>query len=84
MDTAAVMMNLDLIITVDTSIAHVAGALGKEVWMLLPYACDCRWGIEGNSTAWYPTMKLFRQPKPGDWTTVIEQVKVALMKLKKV
>lgn len=78
MDTAAIMMNLDIIITVDTSIAHLAGSLGKKVWMLLPYACDCRWGIEGDKTDWYPNMRLFRQPKPGDWHAVINEIKIEL------
>lgn len=84
MDTAAVIANLDLIITVDTSIAHIAGALGKKVWMLLPYSPDPRWYDEGDKTKWYPSMRLFRQPKPYDWQAVIkevfEEVKKALKK----
>jgi len=80
MDTAAVIANLDLIITVDTSIAHVAGAMGKNVWMLLPYSPDPRWYDEGNNSKWYPTMKLFRQPKPYDWHSVIENIKSDLKK----
>lgn len=80
MDTAAVIMNLDLIITVDTSIAHVAAALGKKVWMLVPYSPDCRWYDEGDNTEWYPNMRLFRQPKPYDWQAVINEVKQALDK----
>lgn len=80
MDTAAVIMNLDLIITVDTSIAHVAAALGKKVWMLLPYSPDPRWYDEGNKTEWYPSMRLFRQPKPYDWASVFEEVKNTLKK----
>lgn len=89
MDTAALIMNMDLIITVDTSIAHLAGALGKKVWMILPYAAAPRWYREGDTTAWYPNMRLFRQPKPYDpsssdglcrtgWQPVIEQLVVAL------
>lgn len=74
MDTAAVIKNLDLIITVDTSIAHLAAGLGKPVWMLLPFAPDCRWYLDRDDSPWYPTMKLFRQPKPFDWQTPIAHV----------
>lgn len=74
MDTAAIIENLDLIITVDTSVAHVAGSLGKPVWMLLPYSPDCRWGINRSDTPWYPTMKLFRQKEPGNVADVLHQV----------
>jgi len=74
---------LDLIITVDTSIAHLAGAMGKKVWMLLPYSPDPRWLAQGSTTAWYPTMRLFRQSKPGDWQSVIQQVKTTLENLTK-
>jgi len=80
MDTAAVIMNLDLIITVDTSIAHLAAAMGKKVWMLLPYSPDPRWYEEGNTTPWYPTMRLFRQPKPYDWNSVGKELVNALEK----
>lgn len=73
-DTAAFMNQMDLIITVDTSVAHLAGALGKEVWTLLPYAPDWRWMLGRIDSPWYPTMRLFRQPKPGDWQAVIEDV----------
>lgn len=82
MDTAALIMNLDLVISADTSIVHIAGALGKEVWVLLPYAPEWRWlpGVDGyeTKTPWYPTMRLFRQQHPGDWHTVIENIKKAL------
>jgi len=78
MDTAAVIMNLDLIITVDTSIAHLAGAMGKKVWMLLPYTPDPRWYNEGSTTSWYPTMRLFRQTKPQSWESVIDELAIAL------
>jgi tetratricopeptide (TPR) repeat protein len=80
MDTAAVMMNLDLIITVDTSIAHLAGALGRHVWVMIPQDCDWRWYINRKDSPWYPTMRLFRQPEPGDWQTVINNVSTALHK----
>jgi len=74
LDTAAAIMNLDLIITVDTMVAHLAAALGKPVWNLLPYLPDWRWLLESNTTPWYPTMRLYRQPEPGAWTSVMEQV----------
>lgn len=78
MDTAAVIHNLDLIITVDTSIAHVAAAMGKKVWMLLPLSPDPRWYDHRTDTPWYPTMKLFRQPKPYDWESPIKAMAAAL------
>ena len=77
-DTAAVMMDLDLIITSDTASAHLAGALGKPVWVLLNSAPDWRWQVKGEDTLWYPTMRLFRQTSPGDWTTVVKEVTTAL------
>jgi len=73
-DTAALMAELDLIITVDTAVAHLAGALGRPVWMLLPFVPDWRWGLETEDTPWYPTMRLFRQEKTGDWDSVIRRV----------
>jgi len=76
--TAAAIMALDLVITVDTSVAHVAGALGKEVWLLLAFDPDFRWGLQGSSTAWYPSMRIFRQPKLRDWRSVIDEVGRAL------
>jgi len=78
MDTAAIMQHLDLVITVDTSVAHLAGALGIPVWVLLPYSPDYRWTLKGATTQWYPTMRLFRQPKPGNWDTVMQEVVQAL------
>lgn len=77
-DTAALMAELDLIISVDSSAAHLAGALGRPVWTLLPFAADWRWGIQGEHTPWYPTMRLFRQPAAGDWNTVLQRVEEAL------
>jgi hypothetical protein len=78
MDTAALVENLDLVIAVDTAVAHLAGALGKSVWLLNRHGSEWRWGLEGESTTWYPTMRLFRQSRHGDWVGVIERVKVAL------
>jgi FkbM family methyltransferase len=77
--TAAAIMALDLVITVDTSVAHVAGALGKEVWLLLAFDPDWRWGLKGTTTPWYPSMRIFRQPKLRDWQSVIDDVDVALL-----
>jgi len=74
MDTAAVMKNLDLVITVDTSVCHIAGALGVPVWVVLPFVPDWRWLLDRSDTHWYPTMKLFRQKKLGDWELVMEEV----------
>lgn len=73
-DTAAMMAELDLIITVDTAAAHLAGALGRPVWTLLPFVPDWRWGLEKEDTPWYPTMRLFRQMTIGDWDSVILRV----------
>ena len=78
-DTAAVIEQLDLVITVDTAIAHLAGALGKPCWVMLPHhRVDWRWGASGDTTPWYPHMRLFRQAKRGDWTAVVRSVQLAL------
>jgi tetratricopeptide (TPR) repeat protein len=74
-DTAALIDNLDLVISVDTSVAHIAGALGKPVWILLPFVPDWRWLLHREDSPWYPTMRLFRQQTPGDWDSVIAVVK---------
>jgi ADP-heptose:LPS heptosyltransferase len=73
-DTAALISNLDLIVTVDTSVAHLAGALAKPVWVLLPKVPDWRWMLDRPDSPWYPTMRLFRQSAAGDWRLVISQV----------
>jgi tetratricopeptide (TPR) repeat protein len=73
-DTAGLIMNLDLIISVDTSVAHLAGALGKPAWILLAFSPDWRWMLDRQDNPWYPTMRLFRQPSPGDWKSVISGV----------
>ena len=77
-DAAAMIAMLDLVITVDTSIAHVAGAMGKPVWVLLPFSADWRWLRGRSDTPWYPSARLFRQPTPGDWQSVVMQVERAL------
>ena len=73
-DTAAFIANLDLVIGVDTAVVHLAGALGRKVWTLLPYSPDWRWLLNRDDSPWYPTMRLFRQPGPGDWATVVGNV----------
>ena len=78
MDTAAVMRNLDLVITIDTAIAHLAGGLGVPVWVMLPHSADWRYHIDRSDSPWYPSMRLFRQPTPGDWKTVIEEMVATL------
>lgn len=77
-DTAALITHMDLVIAVDTSVAHVAAALGKPVWLMLPFSPDWRWLLGQDSNPWYPGMRLFRQPAPGDWSAVVEQVWAAL------
>jgi hypothetical protein len=77
-DTAALVGQLDLVISVDTSVAHLAGALGCRVWLLLPYAPDWRWLLGRADSPWYPTMRLFRQPQPGDWAAVVREVEGGL------
>ena len=78
-DTAAAIGSLDLVITVDTMIPHLAGAMGKPVWTLLHFHSDWRWMLDRDDSPWYPTMRLFRQPSPGDWQTVIGQVRDELL-----
>ncbi|MBL4720199.1 MAG: glycosyltransferase family protein [Alphaproteobacteria bacterium] len=81
-DTAAVLSEMDLVICVDTSLAHLAGAMARPVWTLLPYAPDWRWLLNRSDTPWYPSMRLFRPDAPLDWSGVIAQVKAALVDFK--
>jgi hypothetical protein len=80
-DTAAQIAHLDLVIMVDTSVSHLAGALGVPVWVLTPYTPDWRWMQKRQDTPWYPSMRLYRQPQPGDWASVMEAMKADLKKL---
>jgi hypothetical protein len=77
-DTAALISHLDLVITVDSAVAHLAGALGKPVWILTRFAPDWRWMLKREDSPWYPTARLFRQPAIGDWATVVERIRQAL------
>jgi hypothetical protein len=78
-DTLAVVQTLDLVIGVDTSVAHLAGAAGRPVWVLLPTCADWRWLANRNDSPWYPSMRLFRQRELGEWNTVVEEVREALL-----
>jgi ADP-heptose:LPS heptosyltransferase len=77
------MMNCDLIITSDTAIAHLAGALGRPVWVALKYIPDWRWMLKRSDTPWYPSMRLYRQTKINDWNNVFNQIKINLNNFKK-
>uniref|UniRef100_A0ACD5GTH0 Tetratricopeptide repeat protein n=1 Tax=Desertifilum tharense IPPAS B-1220 TaxID=1781255 RepID=A0ACD5GTH0_9CYAN len=77
-DTADAIAQLDLIITVDTAVAHLAGTLGKPVWLLLSYSPDWRWLLERTDSPWYPSLRLFRQPRFGDWESVFQQLRAEL------
>jgi tetratricopeptide (TPR) repeat protein len=81
-ETAALLATLDLVLTTDTSIAHLAGALGKPVWILLPHLADWRWMQETETTPWYPTARLFRQRAPGDWSELLARAIESLRSLK--
>lgn len=79
-DTAALLTCMDLVITVDTSVAHLAAAMGKPVWLLLPFNPDWRWLLDRSDSPWYPTVRIFRQPQAGNWKDVISVVRDDLMK----
>jgi hypothetical protein len=74
------MGELDLVITVDSMMAHLAGALARPVWVLLPFAADWRWMTGRDDSPWYPTMRLFRQPRFGDWEDVVQRVRAELVR----
>jgi len=80
-ETAAAIASLDLVISVDTALVHLAGALGRPVWILLPYLPDWRWLLERSDSPWYPSARLFRAPAPGDWDAVIGELAAALRRL---
>ena len=77
-DTAGLIASLDLVICVDTAVAHLAGAMGKPVWLTLRFVPDTRWLLGRSDSPWYPTMRLFRQPRRGDWTTPLREISAAL------
>jgi hypothetical protein len=78
-DTAALVENLDGVIAVDTAVAHLAGALGKPVWILLPFAPDFRWLMDRSDSPWYPSARLLRQSSPGDWMGVVNRLAAELL-----
>jgi hypothetical protein len=81
LDTAALVAELDLVISVDTSIAHLAGALGRPVWLLNRFESEWRWLIDRADSPWYPGMRIFNQPRSRDWAAVIETMKAPLERL---
>ena len=82
-DTAAVIESCDLVVSVDSSVAHLAGAMGKPAWVMLPWIPDWRWLLDREDTPWYPTLRLFRQPSRGDWTSTIARVAEELTALRR-
>jgi ADP-heptose:LPS heptosyltransferase len=80
-DTASLIVNLDLVISIDSAAAHLAGAMGKAVWVMLTFDADWRWMAGRPDSPWYPTMRLFRQEKMGDWARPIGQVAAALREM---
>jgi ADP-heptose:LPS heptosyltransferase len=80
-DTAAVMNNLNLIISTDTAVVHLAGAMGKPIWSILHRSADWRWFLDRNKSPWYPTMRLFRQTKFNNWKMVFDQTSDALLQI---
>jgi ADP-heptose:LPS heptosyltransferase len=78
-ETARIIAGLDLVVTVDTAVAHLAGALGKPVWILLPTGADYRWLLDRNDSPWYPTASLFRQEYREDWRSVVSAIRLLLI-----
>jgi hypothetical protein len=78
-DTAAVISQLDLVVSVDTAVAHLAGAMARPVWLLVPFAPDFRWLLDREDSPWYPTARLFRQPSIGDWESVLARLRRELV-----
>ena len=78
LETAGMILNTDLIITTDTSIAHLAAGMGKPTWCLLKYVPDWRWGLNGEESFWYPSLRLFRQIEKDNWSEVMDKVKAEL------
>jgi tetratricopeptide (TPR) repeat protein len=81
-EAAQILQTVDLVITVDTALAHLAGSLGMPTWILLPFAADWRWGLSSETSPWYPSVRLFRQQSPGDWNSVITSLHKKLMEQK--
>lgn len=81
MDTAAVLTQLDLLISCESSVAHLAGALGAGVWLALPYSADWRWLRDRSDSPWYPRHRLYRQPRAGDWDSVFQRLASELQTL---
>ena len=81
-DTAAAISEMDLVISVDTSAIHLAGALGKPAWLLLPYRYEWRWGLDGPSNAWYSSVKVWRQMSQGAWPSLLQDIGEALQRYK--
>ena len=79
-DTAALISNMDLVICIDSAVAHLAGALGYPTWLMLPYAPDFRWMLELDDSPWYPSMRIFRQQQADDWDEVVQRVVEELTK----
>ena len=81
LDTSAVMMNLDLVITSDTALAHLSGALGIKTWVALKVVPDWRWMLDRQDSPWYPSLKLYRQEKMNDWTPVFHQMQMDIFSM---
>jgi len=77
-DTAGLIANLDLILTVDTAVAHLAGAMGKPTWIMLKFVPDWRWMLGRSDSLWYPTARLFRQERLNDWQSPVDEIVAAL------